>query len=57
MIEQPWAALEKVQETLEELTAFYIEVGDKSGRKTKPLKSRPETIEKEIERLIEARKL
>ena len=57
MIEQLWAALEKVQETLEELTAFYIEVGDKSGRKTKPLKSRPETIEKEIERLIEARKL
>ena len=32
VIEQLWTALEKVQETLEELTAFYVEVGDESGK-------------------------
>jgi len=38
VLEQLWTALENAQETLEELTAFYVEVGDESG-KTKPLKS------------------
>ena len=32
MIEQLWTALEKVEETLEELIAFYVEVGDESGK-------------------------
>ena len=31
VIEQLCTALEKVQETLEELTACYAEVGDESG--------------------------
>ena len=32
VIEQLWTALEKVDETLEELTAFYVEVGGESGK-------------------------
>ena len=44
---------EKVQETLEELTACYAEVGDESGKNEAIEGS--ETIEKEIQRVIEAR--
>ena len=33
VIEQLWTALENAQETLEELIAFYVEVGDESGKK------------------------
>ena len=36
LIEQLWTALENAQETLEELIAFYVEVGDESEKKTKP---------------------
>ena len=52
MIEQLWTALEKVQETLEQLTAFYVEVGDESGKNEAIEES--ETIEKEVQRAIEA---
>ena len=52
MIEQLWTALEKVQGTLEELTAFYVEVGDESGKNEAIEES--ETIEKEVQRAIEA---
>ena len=45
VIEQLWTALEKVEETLEELTAFYVEVGDEYGKKEAIEES--ETIEKE----------
>ena len=51
-IEQLWTALEKVEETLEELTAFYVEVGDESGKNEAIEES--ETIEKEVQRAIEA---
>ena len=53
VIEQLCTALEKVQETLEELTACYAEVGDESGKNDAIEES--ETIEKEIQRVIEAR--
>ena len=33
VIEQLWTALENAQETLEELIAFYVGVGDDSGKK------------------------
>ena len=52
VIEQLWTALEVTQEPLEELTAFYVEVGDESGKKKVIEES--ETIEKEIQRAIEA---
>ena len=32
MIEQLWAALEDAQEILEELSAFYVEVGEDIGK-------------------------
>ncbi len=32
VIEQLWAALADVQEVLEELTTFYVEVGDQAGK-------------------------
>ena len=53
VIEQLCTALEKVQETLEELTASYAEVGNESGKNEAIEGS--ETIEKEIQRVIEAR--
>lgn len=53
VIEQLCTALEKVQETLEELTAFCAQVGDESGKNEAIEGS--ETIEKEIQRVIEAR--
>ena len=52
VMEQLWTALEKVEETLEELTAFYVEVGDESG-KNEAIEE-PETNEKEVQRAIEA---
>ena len=33
MIEQLWAAFEDAQEILEELSAFYVEVGEDTGKK------------------------
>ena len=47
-----WTALENAQETLEELIAFYVEVGDESGKKEAI--DELESIEKEVERAIEA---
>ena len=32
VIEQLWTALENAQEILEELSAFYVEIGDESGK-------------------------
>ena len=52
MIEQLWTALENAQETLEEMTAFYVKVGDESGKNEAIEES--ETIEKEIQRAIKA---
>ena len=51
-IEQLWAALENAQEILEELSAFYVEVGDDSGKNEAFKES--ETIEKEVQEAIEA---
>ena len=51
-IEQLWTALENAQETLEELIAFYVEVGDQSGKNEAIEES--ESIEKEVQRAIEA---
>ena len=50
MIGHLWTALENAQETLEELIAFYVEVGDESEKK-KPLKSRKVSKTKYRERL------
>ena len=52
VIEQLWTALENAQETLEELIAFYVEVGDEAGKKEGIEES--ESIEKEVRRAIEA---
>ena len=52
MIEQLWAALEDAKEILEELFAFYVEVGDDTG-KNEAFKG-SETIEKDVQRAIEA---
>ena len=52
MIEQLWAALEDVQEILGELSAFYVEVGEDTGKKEAFKKS--ETIQKDVQRAIEA---
>ena len=52
VIEQLWTALENTQETLEELIAFYVGVGDDSGKKEAIEES--ESIEKEVQRAIEA---
>ena len=52
MIEQLWAALEDVQEILGELSAFYVEVGEDTGKNEAFKKS--ETIEKDVQRAIEA---
>ena len=51
-IEQLWAALENAQEILEELSAFYVELGDDSGKNEAFEESK--TIEKEVQRAIEA---
>jgi len=51
-IEQLWTALENAQETLEELIAFYTEVGDQSG-KNEAIEEL-ESIEKEVQRATEA---
>ena len=43
MIEQLWTALENAQEILEELSAFYVEIGDESGKNetlTRPKQSK-----------------
>ena len=52
VIEQLWTGLENAQETLEELIAFYVEVGDEAGKKEAIEES--ESIEKEVRRAIEA---
>ncbi|CAH3163591.1 unnamed protein product [Pocillopora meandrina] len=52
MIEQLWAALKDAQEILEELSAFYVEVGEDTGKNEAFKKS--ETIEKDVQRAIEA---
>ena len=52
MIEQLWAALEDAQEILGELSAFYVEVGEDTGKKEAFKKS--ETIQKDVQRAIEA---
>ena len=52
MIEQLWAALEDAQEILEQLSAFYVEVGEDTGKNEAFKKS--ETIEKDVQRAIEA---
>ena len=52
MIEQLQAALEDVQEILGELSAFYVEVGEDTGKKEAFKKS--ETIQKDVQRAIEA---
>ena len=52
MIEQLWAALEDVQEILGELSAFYVEVGEDTGKNEAFKKS--ETIEKDVQRAMEA---
>ena len=54
MIEQLWAALEDAQEILGELSAFYVEVGEDTGKNEAFKKS--ETIEKDVQRAIEAGK-
>ena len=51
VIEQLWTALENAQEILEELCAFYVEIGDESG-KNKTF-DETETIEKEVQKAIE----
>ena len=52
VIEQLWAALADVQEVFEELTTFYVEVGDQAGKKE--AFEEYETIEKDVEKAIEA---
>ena len=52
MIEQLWAAFEDAQEILEELSAFYVEVGEDTGKNEAFKES--ETIEKDVQRAIEA---
>ena len=51
VIEQLWTALKKAQEILEDLSAFYVEIGDDSG-KNKTF-DETETIEKEGQKTIE----
>ena len=52
VIEQLWIALENAQETLEELTGFYVKIGDESG-KNKAIEE-SETIKKEVQSANEA---
>ena len=51
VIKHLWTALENAQEILEELCAFYVEIGDESG-KNKTF-DETETIEKEVQKAIE----
>ena len=51
VIEQLWTALENTQEILEELSAFYVEIGDESGKNE--TFDETETIEKEVQKAIE----
>ena len=51
VIEQLWTALENAQEILEELSAFYVEIRDESGKNE--TFNETETIEKEVQRAIE----
>ena len=51
MIEQLWAALEDVQEILEELTAFYVEFEEAANKEAF---EESETIEREVQKTIEA---
>ena len=51
VIKQLWAALENAQEVLEELSAFYVEVGEESGKTE--IFEESETIEKDVEKAIE----
>ena len=51
VIEQLWTALENAQEILEELSAFYVEIGDESGKNE--TFDETETIKKEVEKAIE----
>ena len=51
VIEQLWTALENAQEILEELSAFYVEIGDESGENE--TFDETETIEKEVQKGIE----
>ena len=51
MIEQLRAALEDAQEILEELSAFYVEVGEDTGKNEAFKES--ENIEKDVWRAIE----
>ncbi|XP_074634307.1 uncharacterized protein LOC141892872 [Acropora palmata] len=51
VIEQLWTALENAQEILEELSAFYVEIGDESGKNE--TFDETETIEKEVQKAIE----
>ena len=44
MIEQLWAALEDVQEILGELSAFYVEFGEDTGKKEAFKKSRKNPV-------------
>ena len=46
MIEQLWAALEDAQEILGELSAFYVEVGEDTGKNEAFKES--ENIEKDV---------
>ena len=49
--EQLWTALENAQDILEELSAFYVEIGDESGKNE--TFDETETIEKEVQKVIE----
>ena len=51
VIEQLWTALENAQEILDELSAFYVEIGDESGKNE--TFDETETIEKEVQKAIE----
>ncbi|XP_044181053.1 uncharacterized protein LOC122962218 [Acropora millepora] len=53
VIEQLWTALKKAQEILEELSAFYVEIGDESGKNE--TFDETETIEKEGQNAIKFR--
>ena len=51
VIKQLWTALENAQEILAELSAFYVEIGDKSGKNE--TFDETETIEREVQKAIE----
>ena len=51
VIEQLWTALENAQEILEEVSAFYVEIGAESGKNE--TFDEAGTIEKEVQKAIE----